>query len=145
MIISEMTFSDFELLKDRLESEFDEFWKSSILESELKSINSKYIVAKENDEILGFAGILITPDATEITNIVVKKTDRKKGIGKKLLGRLIEISKELKKDSISLEVNELNIPAILLYEKTGFEIVGRRKKYYKGIDDAIIMTKFFKR
>ena len=49
------------------------------------------------------------------------------------------------KDTISLEVNEINEPAINLYKKAGFEIVGKRKKYYDGKNDAIIMTKFFKR
>lgn len=118
-----MTLSDFEEIKDILIDEFDEFWKPSILESELKSENSKYIVAKENNIILGFAGIIITPDDTEITNIVTKKSERKRGIGSLLLDRLIEMTKELGKDSISLEVNEINKPAINLYKKAGFEIV----------------------
>lgn len=140
-----MTLSDFDKIKSILNSEFDEFWKPSILESELKSNLSKYIVAKKNDVIVGFAGILITPDDTEITNIVTKKSVRKRGIGSLLLDRLIEMTKELGKNSISLEVNELNKSAISLYEKYGFEIVGKRKKYYDGVSDAILMTKFFKR
>ena len=47
------------------------------------------------------------------------------------------------RNNISLEVKEKNVPAIKLYEKYGFEKVGIRKKYYNGIDNAIIMTKFF--
>ena len=123
MEIDQMTLSDFEEIKDILELEFDGFWKPSILESELKSDCSKYIVAKENGIIVGFAGILITPINTEIMNIVTKKSARKKGIGTLLLDRLIEMTKELNKDSISLEVNELNVPAINLYEKAGFKLV----------------------
>ena len=59
-----------------------------------------------------------------------------------LLDKLIEMTKKENRDKISLEVNENNIEAKNLYIKNGFEIVGRRKKYYNGIDDAIIMTKF---
>lgn len=118
-----MTMSDFDEIKNILETEFDEFWKPSILESELKSENSKYIVLKENGVILGFAGIIITPVDTQITNIVTKKSERKKGIGTLLLDRLINITKEIGKDSISLEVNELNEPAINLYKKEGFDVV----------------------
>ena len=140
-----MTPSDFEEIKDILELEFDKFWKPSILESELKSEYSKYIVVKENGKILGFAGIIITPVDVEITNIVTKITERKKGIGTLLLDRLIKIAKETGRDTISLEVNELNKSAINLYEKAGFTKVGNRKKYYNGKYDAIIMTKFFKR
>lgn len=128
MKILEMTLSDFEEIKNILETEFDEFWKPSILESELKSENSKYIVAKSENMILGFAGIIITPDDTEITNIVIKKTERKKGIGSLLLDKLIEMSKEIGTSSISLEVNEINEPAINLYKKAGFEVVRQKKK-----------------
>ena len=53
------------------------------------------------------------------------------------------MAKEYEKDNISLEVNENNNAAIELYKKFNFEIVGCRKKYYNGKDNAIIMTKMF--
>lgn len=140
--ISKMTLDDFEQIKDILQEEFDEFWKPSILKSELESLNSKYIVAKENDKIVGFAGIILLPDDAEITNIVTKKSDRKKGIGNLLLAKIIEMARK-ERNVISLEVNEKNEIAIKLYKKYGFEKVGIRKKYYNGIDNAIIMTKNF--
>ena len=56
-----MTLKDYEDIKDILIDEFDDFWRPSILESELKSENSKYIVAKENGEIVGFAGLWFSP------------------------------------------------------------------------------------
>lgn len=140
--VEKMTFQDYENIKDILNNEFDEFWNASILKSELESNLSKYVVAKSDDEIIvGFAGIIILPDTTEITNIVTRKSKRKKGIGKLLLEKLIEMSKKENKENISLEVNENNHIAIHLYESYGFEKVGLRKKYYNGIDNAIIMTK----
>ena len=142
MQILEMNLDDFEQIKDCLQEEFDEFWTPNILKSELENPNSKYIVAKENENIVGFAGIIISIDDTEITNIVTKKAERKRGIGTLLLDKLIEMTKKENRDKISLEVNENNIEAKNLYIKNGFEMVGRRKKYYNGIDDAIIMTKF---
>lgn len=141
--IENMTLEDFEKIKDNLQNDFDDFWKPNILKSELESENSKYIVAKEDDDIVGFAGIWISPDDVEITNIVTKKTERKKGIGSLLLEKLIEMAKETKRKNISLEVNENNIIARCLYEKHDFEVVGIRKKYYHGKDNAIIMTKYF--
>ena len=140
--IEKMTFEDFKSIENVLQTEFDEFWTPSILKSELESSLSKYIVAKNEDEVVGFAGIIILPDDVEITNIVTKKNERKKGIGKLLLDKLIQMAFELKKD-ISLEVNEENNAAINLYKKAGFEEVGIRKKYYNGKYNAIIMTKKF--
>lgn len=137
-----MTLEDYEEIKDILIDEFDDFWRPSILESELKSENSKYIVAKENGNIVGFAGLWFSPVDAEITNIVTKKSERKRGIATLLLGKLIEMAKEAKRDNISLEVNEHNMPAGILYENAGFEIAGIRKNYYNGKDNAIIMTKY---
>lgn len=141
IIVDYMTLDDFEIIKDRLQEEFDEFWTPGVLFSELKNENTKYIVLKENNNILGFAGIWITPDTVELNNIVIKKDSRGKGYSKVLLEKLIEISKETSREIFTLEVSEENFVAINLYKKYGFENVGLRKKYYKGKYDAILMSK----
>lgn len=76
-------------------------------------------------------------------NIAVRKGFRKKGIGSELLNFLIDEAKSKEKMCITLEVRDDNIPAIELYKKFDFEILGRRKKYYNNTSDAIIMTKSF--
>lgn len=140
--ISIMTISDLELIKDVLLLDFDDFWNYNTFKSELLNPNSKYIVAKLNTEIVGFAGIWKAVDDIHITNIVVAKKYRRKNIGFLLLSNLIKLT-ENEKDitSITLEVNSNNIPAQKLYEKFGFKVVGIRKKYYNNLDDAIIYTK----
>lgn len=135
--ISTMTLDDLNNIKDVLTTEFDDFWTYSILKSELENSLSQYIVAKIDEEIVGFSGIIDTVDQMEITNIVVKKNMRQKGIGNLLLKELILLSKG--KNNIFLEVNAKNINAIKLYEKNGFKNCGIRKKYYDGTDDAILM------
>ena len=100
-----------------------------------------YIVAKENGEIVGFAGIWYSVDDAHITNIVVRKSYRNKGIGSLLLEKLIELAKT--KTSLTLEVNTKNEIAQKLYLKYGFKNLGIRKKYYDGIEDAYIMTLYF--
>lgn len=71
-----MTSSDLHNLKDILINEFDDFWSYSILEKEFNNPDTYYIVAKENDLIVGFAGILPIIDEANIMNIVTKKTHR---------------------------------------------------------------------
>lgn len=138
--IRKMTLSDLQEIENTLEAEFDNFWNASILESELKNTLSKYIVAKIETEIVGFAGVIDTLDQFEITNIVVKKKFRNNGIGNALLIELIKLAKTNNKDKIILEVNNTNKPAIKLYEKNGFKNIGFRKKYYNNTDDANIMA-----
>lgn len=143
MEISIMKLSDLEEIKNTLEADFDDFWNYNIIKSELCNENSTYYIAKISNTIVGFAGIWQAVDEMHITNIVIKKDFRQKGIGSKLLEKLIETTKQKNIVSLTLEVNCKNLPAIKLYEKYGFEYVGRRKKYYNNIDDALIMTLFF--
>ena len=140
LIIEKMNLKDFEQIKENLQNDFDDFWNANILESELKNNNSLYFVAKKENEILGFIGITKNIDFVEILNIVVKKDFRNKGIGNKLLQKIIEVAKKMKMQEIYLEVNEKNQNAIKLYEKNNFEKKGVRKRYYNGIDNAILMS-----
>lgn len=141
ILISKMTNEDIDNISSILQSDFDDFWNYNILYNELKSTNSIYIVAKLNDEIIGFGGITIILDEAELNNIVIKKQYRKKGYSKALLHNLINICKENNCKKINLEVNIENIPAINLYKSFNFENVGLRKGYYNG-KDAILMSLF---
>ncbi len=136
-----MNLDDFQEIEPIYNLEFDNFWKPQNLKSELQNVSSKYIVAKENGKIVGFAGIWYSVDDAHITNIVVRKNYRNKGIGSLLLEKLIELAKT--KTSLTLEVNTKNEIAQNLYLKYGFKNLGIRKKYYDGIEDAYIMTLYF--
>ena len=139
--ISAMTLPDLDSISDILTCEFDDFWNYNLFKSELENKNSMYIVAKLNNQIVGFAGIWFSIDDIHITNIVVKKNCRNQKIGSLMLNNLIELCENRTQKSITLEVNSNNIPAQKLYQKFGFKNVGIRKKYYNNTEDAIIMTK----
>lgn len=138
--IKVMTLDDLKNIKEILISDFDEFWNYNVFKAELQSENSKYLVAKLNNEIIGFAGIKIIIDEADIMNIVTKKIYRNQGVGTLLLNEIINLCKKHNLNSVSLEVNEINSSAIHLYENFGFEKVGNRKNYYNS-SNAILMTK----
>lgn len=139
--ISKMTISDLNEIENILFSDFDDFWNINVFKNELLNPNSKYIVAKVDNKIIGYAGIWKSVDDVHITNIVTAKNVRRQNIGNILLSNLIQMAKtENGITSITLEVNSNNIPAQKLYEKFDFKVVGLRKKYYNNTDDAIIMT-----
>ena len=138
--IKVMTLDDLKTIKEILISDFDEFWNYNVFKAELQSENSKYLVAKLNNEIIGFAGIKIIIDEADIMNIVTKKIYRNQAVGKLLLNEIINLCKKHNLNSVSLEVNEINSSAIHLYENFGFEKVGNRKNYYNS-SNAILMTK----
>lgn len=120
--------------------DFDDFWNVSTIMDDIKSNNSMYIIAKLNDEIIGFAGIKIILDEAEIMNIATKKIYRHEGIASLMLEYLISYCKKNSINSINLEVNIQNSIAIKLYKKYNFNEVGLRKKYYNNTYDAVLMT-----
>lgn len=135
-----MTLNDLEQIANILTSDFDEFWNDTILKDELNAENSNYIIAKFNQEIVGFAGIKNLLEEANIMNIVVKKNFRNQGIGTLLLENLIDLAKKQNSTSITLEVMEENYSAIHLYKNLGFQQIGLRKNYYQN-KNGLIMTK----
>ncbi len=135
-----MKSSDLETISDTLTSDFDDFWNVNILKEELLAVNSHYLVAISDNEILGFAGIKAFLEEADIMNIVVKKSYRNQGIGTLLLENLIQLAISLDLTSITLEVNEENLSAIHLYQKFGFNQIGIRKNYYQNKNGLIMRT-----
>lgn len=90
-----------------------------------------------NNQLVGFIHIQDLIDEIDIINIIINENFRRKGYASKLLDYVISISNNKK---LILEVSSLNIPAINLYKKYGFEQINVRKGYYSG-SDALIMEK----
>lgn len=141
--IDKMSLSDLEEIKDILHVDFDDFWNFEIFKEELANNNSKYLVLRYDNSIVSFGGIKIILDEANIMDIVTKKIERHKGFAKLLLKELINLSKKENCTSITLEVDETNLPAILLYKSFNFKEVGKRKNYYKNGNSAILMTLIF--
>jgi ribosomal-protein-alanine N-acetyltransferase len=91
--------------------------------------------------IIGFSGIWLMVDEAHITNIAVAQEYRRKGIGELLLIATIDLARELKATTMTLEVRASNGIAQNLYGKYGFINMGVRHGYYlDNKEDAIIMT-----
>ncbi|MGA9545647.1 MAG: GNAT family N-acetyltransferase [Candidatus Sulfotelmatobacter sp.] len=90
-------------------------------------------------EILAFLIAHRVGAAWELENIVVAATARRRGIGQRLLGELIEQVRSTQGSEISLEVRQSNHDARSLYRDAGFEEVGLRPSYYSNPpEDAIL-------
>lgn len=100
-----------------------------------------FLVAYEQDELLGYVGIYCTLDEGEITNVAVAPAARRRGIARALLTELKQQLACRNVARIVLEVRVSNEPAIRLYEKLGFSMLGVRKNFYeKPTEDAYIMV-----
>jgi ribosomal-protein-alanine N-acetyltransferase len=125
----------------RLEEEcFPHPWTRGMLEEELRRENGAFLVARHWRELVGYAGIIYILEEGHVTNLAVHKTTRRKGVAARLLLRMIEDAAARGIRFLTLEVRRSNQPAIRLYEKFGFTVIGERKRYYLDDDeDALIM------
>ena len=143
--IEKMTKNHLEQIKDILQNEFDKFWNADVLKKELENPLSTYIVAINEGQVVGYAGVWQPLDEGHITNIVTKLDKRGNKIATKMLEELINIAKGRDLKCVTLEVNVHNDIAIKLYRKYNFKEVGKRPRYYNNTDDALIMTLEFKK
>ena len=102
-----------------------------------RSDQNKYLIAVENDKVLGYIGVEKISGEIHIINTAVHPDCRGKGIGKKLVESILNDN-----DVFFLEVRVSNLAAQKLYGRYGFKIVGTRKKYYQdNNEDAYIMKR----
>ena len=137
--ILEMSYTDLENIKLNY-SMFPNIWEYDVLQDDYN--DSKYIVIKQNEEIYGFAGFRTIFEEMEIMNIVTKVDKRNQGFASNMLSYILRYAHNHEMEKINLEVNENNLPAIKLYKTYGFQVVGKRNKYYKDGGNAILMTYF---
>jgi ribosomal-protein-alanine N-acetyltransferase len=120
-------------------------WSLDGYQRELDSPNGELIVLVNTnqagqDEIIGIGTLWAIVDEAHITIVAVHPDYQGRGLGKLLLWGLLQVADQRELARATLEVAASNQVALNLYEKFGFKIAGRRKKYYeKTGDDAIIM------
>jgi ribosomal-protein-alanine N-acetyltransferase len=93
--------------------------------------------------LVGFALLRTVADEAEVLTIAVAPTEQGRGLGRQLME---EAMRHLYREGTAacfLEVDEGNAAAMRLYRSLGFEVVGRRKGYYRaslsGEGTALVM------
>ena len=97
-------------------------------------------VAHDNGELIGFAGGMVVDKDIEILDVAVSRAHRREGIARKLLSHVSYDAQMLGCTTASLEVEADNEAAIALYGSLGFGEAGRRRGYYAGGVDALVMS-----
>lgn len=117
-------------------------WSENSIMAELGSIWSYWLVALDGDKLVGYIGSQTSFDEADVMNVAVHPDCRRRGIAEKLIHTLVAELTSRGVRALTLEVRASNDPAINLYEKLGFQQVGRRKNYYHNPkEDALILRK----
>jgi ribosomal-protein-alanine N-acetyltransferase len=117
-------------------------WTEGIFNDCLKKqyLSTLYI---NNKQILAYTVSQFVVDECHLLNLCVRKEDRGRGVGKMMVKYLINQARQNDMGSIFLEVRISNEAAIHLYEKLGFNEIGRRRDYYpsnNGREDALVLA-----
>ncbi|MFA5679228.1 MAG: ribosomal protein S18-alanine N-acetyltransferase [Pseudomonas sp.] len=95
------------------------------------------------DQQVGHGVLSVAGDEAHLLNLTVKPESQSNGLGGKLLAHLIERAGNRGAETVFLEVRESNRPALRLYERFGFNEIGRRRGYYPAVggrEDALVMA-----
>jgi len=104
------------------------------------------VVLERDDGIIGYGIMSVAAGEAHLLNICIKQDFRRQGVGTMLLQYLLERARRFAADRIFLEVRPSNEPALSLYERMGFRILGVREGYYKarqGSEDAVVLVYHF--
>ncbi|MEI3326900.1 MAG: ribosomal protein S18-alanine N-acetyltransferase [Thomasclavelia sp.] len=143
MLIRRMDLLDIDKIVALEQELFSSPWDKEAFYYELeKNAFSTILVLEDELEIIGYIGMWLLGDQTQITTLGIKKAYQGNGYAKKLMDKCEEITKMMGYVNINLEVRISNQRAIRLYEKCGFKIVAIRKNYYQdNHEDAYLMIK----
>ncbi len=121
-----------------------EAWTAAQCAGALSLPGSMLVLARDGGRTLGFGLARSVVDEAELLLIAVRPDGQRRGVGKKLIGQIIDELAAIGVKSLHLEVRSDN-PALAFYSRLGFEKVGQRRNYYRGIDgeltDAVTLSR----
>jgi len=156
-LVRRMRLADIPQVLEVERQSFPSMWPSTAFRRELQQNRLAHYIVKhiltgddpaglpppqERAELItGFIGVWMLPDEMHIVTVAVRNSHRRQGIGEILLIAALDLARERAQPLVTLEVRVSNDAAIRLYEKYGFEEVGRRPRYYSdNHEDANILT-----
>lgn len=122
-------------------------WTPTVFTNEIgaPAHQRRYIVAKVDNRVIGYAGMMFAEDARDgsssahITNIAVDPKWHRHKVGTRLMLALAKLARESGVVGLTLEVRSTNVAAQRLYHRFGFLQEGLRKRYYENTDDALVL------
>ncbi|MEZ5564575.1 MAG: ribosomal protein S18-alanine N-acetyltransferase [Gammaproteobacteria bacterium] len=101
------------------------------------------LVVEHSGRVIGYGIMSIAAGEAHLLNLVLAGSARRMGHARRLLEHLLDLARSAGAERMYLEVRPSNVPALHLYEKAGFELLGRRRGYYRvqgGTEDAVVLV-----
>jgi len=144
-LVEPATLRDAPKLADLHAASFHRGWDEQEFAELLSQRNTLVHRLRMGRRIIGFVASRMAADEAEILSIAVAKGYRGRGLSREMLLTHLRHLAGRGIVTVFLEVEENNQPARRLYDRTGFQIVGRRERYYRQPDgeqlNALIMRR----
>jgi ribosomal protein S18 acetylase RimI-like enzyme len=107
------------------------------------STHAATLVAENNQQPVGYASLIagLAPGAAWVSDLVVGASQRRKGVGTRLVLAAQAWAREHGYERLVLEMQSKNYPAIKLAQKLAFEFSGYNDRYYENQDIALFFAK----
>ncbi|MEO0072654.1 MAG: ribosomal protein S18-alanine N-acetyltransferase [candidate division WOR-3 bacterium] len=138
MRICKMTPDDLDQVMAIETTAFKDPWRRSFFLSDLSRSGTILLVAKIGSKVIGYIDAWLLGDELHLANIAVDQEFRRRGVGTKLIKKIMAIGRQQGAKYIILEVRRSNIGAQMFYEKLGFYHFYTRPRYYSNGEDALI-------
>jgi ribosomal-protein-alanine N-acetyltransferase len=125
-----------EVMEDGFDPAFGEAWTAPQCSGLLPMPGVWLTLARDGNEIAGFALSRIIADEAELLLLTVKQARQRQGVGQQLLDSFMRTATKRGATRLHLEVRDGN-RAINLYKSAGFMEIGRRRRYYSGKDGQV--------
>jgi ribosomal-protein-alanine N-acetyltransferase len=123
---------------------FSNPWGDSTFRGEIQNTSVSFplvVVRRPGDEVVAYIIFWQIRDDVQVNNVAVHPDFRGLGLGETIMRYAIARVRDAGATFMTLEVRQSNMPAMTLYRKLGFEIMGTRKNYYsKPDEDACVMA-----
>jgi ribosomal-protein-alanine N-acetyltransferase len=114
-------------------------WSFEQFAAELDNPCARIELCWREDRLAGFLCWWLIAGEVQIQNVATAPAFRRQGVAARLLEYVLARCHDSGFESAWLEVRASNQPAIALYERFGFKVVGRRPNYYADGEDALVM------
>jgi len=106
------------------------------------------LVLEHSGKVIGYGIMSVAAGEAHLLNLALSESARRMGNGRRLLHHLMDLARLAGAEGMYLEVRPSNLRALALYERSGFEVLGRRRGYYRargGTEDAVVLVHRFRR
>jgi ribosomal-protein-alanine acetyltransferase len=115
-------------------------WTPDRLARAIRHSETEVIAAKDSGRLLGFAVLRLFDEEAHLLLFAVDAEVQRTGLGRQMIEWLEELARAAGIRSVHLEVRSRNRKARAFYRALGYLEVGVRRRYYSGVEDAVLMA-----